>query len=563
MRSMSYAFDELLLDTPPQVPPVILKVVPFPRMKSPPMARSFVGRSIGPYQIERKLGVGGMGAVYLCRRKGEEGEPVALKILSGPHTDDPAFIQRFAQEAAITARLDHPNIVKLLEYGEDAEAGHYLVMRFVDGKTLREVLHENGPMQLSQAIELGCQIASALDYAHRQGVVHRDLKPENLLCPSPELIILTDFGVARATAGPVLTRTGFLPGTPEYMSPEQLANSSVGPQSDIYALGLVLYEMLTGQSPFHSENVAETISRQAYQMPPPPSRLRPEIPRHLDMVVLRCIEKDPRNRFATADEVRLALESDGAPEKSAPAFMTQVVSVSDSTGGRAPRRPPYFLVVLLLLVALGLGIASLVQASEPPTWVQDGVGSEPAPLPLGLITAVTLHGAEVMLFEARRGEDGLLRAQRCGDQLVAMLRGRIPRGARIKTEKKKDSWFILVEDGPELAEITPALAARLGAPADEVASWHLALLRDHVALRRGDRPEATREYEREHPLRPSGPISPLFEKIYERARHRERDGPLSSPAILEAYQSLTEGERDRFREAPREIPRAKPRSPGA
>ncbi len=518
------------------------------------MARSFVGRSIGPYKVERKLGVGGMGAVYLARRGSEE--PVALKILSGPHTDDPAFIQRFAQEAAITARLDHPNIVKLLEYGEDPDAGHYLVMRFVDGKTLREVLHEDGPMSVEEVVDLGGQIASALDYAHRQGVVHRDLKPENLLCPSPELIILTDFGVARATAGPVLTRTGFLPGTPEYMSPEQLANSAVGPQSDIYALGLVLYEMLTGESPFHSENVAETISRQAYQMPPPPSRLRPEIPRQLDLVVLRCIEKDPRQRYATAEEVKRALESEEAP---APAFGTQMVAMSDSTGGRAPRRPPYFVVTLLFLLAVGMGIASLVHTSATPAWLADGVGDEPVPMPLGLMTAVTLHGAEVVLFEGRRGEDARLRAQRSGDRILALLRGRVPRPARLRTEKRKSSWFLVLEDGPDLAEITPTLAARLQAPADEVAAWYLALLRDHFALRRGDRPEATKEYEREHPLRAGGLISPLFEKIYERARHREREGQLSSPAIMEAFESLTDTERERFAQAGREVPRGKPK----
>jgi hypothetical protein len=181
-------------------------------------------------------------------------------------------------------------------------------------------------------------------------------------------------------------------------------------------------------------------------------------------------------------------------------------------------------------------------------------------MPLGLMTAVTIHGAEVVLFESRRGEDGLTRAQRSGDRLVAMLRGgRIPRAARLKTEKRKDTWFLVQEEGADLAEITPTLASRLQAPTDEVAAWYLALLRDHVSLRRGDRPDATKEYERDHPLRPSGLVSPLFEKIYERARHREREGRLSSEAIMEALESLSESERDRFKQAAREVPRSAPR----
>ncbi|GMU51891.1 MAG: hypothetical protein AMXMBFR33_10370 [Candidatus Xenobia bacterium] len=519
------------------------------------MARSFVGKSIGPYQVERKLGVGGMGAVYLASRPGEE--PVALKILTGPHTDDPTFIQRFAQEAAITARLDHPNIVKLLEYGEDHEAGHYLVMRYVAGKTLREVLHEQGPMPVEQAVELAGQVGEALQYAHSQGVVHRDLKPENLLCPSPDQIILTDFGVARVSAGPVLTRTGFLPGTPEYMSPEQLSNASIGPQSDLYSLGLVFYEMLTGQSPFHSENVAETISRQAYQMPPPPSRLRSEVPRNLDMVVLRCLEKDPRHRYATAEEFVKALE--GPAEGATLPHLTQVVAVSGSGGKEAARRPPWWLPVLVLMLAIVLAGVGLVQNLVVPVWMQDGVGNQPVFQAAGLATAVTMHGAEVALFESRRGEDGLLRAQRSGDRLVALLREQVPRPARIRSEKRKELWVLALPDEPPLIEITPAMATRMGVKADELAVWWLALLRDQLALRRGERPEATQEYEREHPLRKGGPVSPLFEKVYDRARHRVREGPLTTGAILEAIESLSEADRDLFRQAAREVPRAAPK----
>lgn len=519
------------------------------------MARSFVGKSIGPYQVERKLGVGGMGAVYLASRPGEE--PVALKILTGPHTDDPTFIQRFAQEAAITARLDHPNIVKLLEYGEDHEAGHYLVMRYVAGKTLREVLHEQGPMPVEQAVELAGQVGEALQYAHSQGVVHRDLKPENLLCPSPDQIILTDFGVARVSAGPVLTRTGFLPGTPEYMSPEQLSNASIGPQSDLYSLGLVFYEMLTGQSPFHSENVAETISRQAYQMPPPPSRLRPEVPRNLDLVVLRCLEKDPRHRYATAEEFVKALEgpAEGAPLP----HLTQVVAVSNSGGKEAGRRPSWWLPVLAVILAIVLTGLGLAQNLTVPVWLQDGVGNVPVFQAAGLATALTMQGAEVALFESRRGEDGLLRAQRSGDRLVALLRAEVPRPARLRSEKRKELWVLALPDELPLVEITPAMATRMGVDADELAAWWLALLRDQLALRRGERPEATQEYEREHPLRKGGPVSPLFEKVYDRARHRVREGPLTTQAILEAIESLSEADRDRFRQAAREVPRAAPK----
>lgn len=163
------------------------------------------------------------------------------------------------------------------------------------------------------------------------------------------------------------------------------------------------------------------------------------------------------------------------------------------------------------------------------------------------------------LFESRRGEDGLLRAQRSGDRLVALLRAQVPRPARIRSEKLKELWVLALPDEPPLIEITPAMATRVGVQADELAAWWLALLRDQLALRRGDRPEATRDYEREHPIRKGGPVSPLFEKVYDRARHRVREGPLTTGAILEAIESLSEADRDRFRQAAREVPRTAPK----
>ncbi|MEW6283937.1 MAG: serine/threonine-protein kinase, partial [Candidatus Eremiobacterota bacterium] len=447
------------------------------------MARTFVGKRIAEYTVEQKLGHGGMGAVYLARRNGEP--PVAIKILSGPHTDDPQFVQRFAQEAAITARLDHPNLVHLLEYGEDPEAGHYLVMQYIPGPNLRELLQQAGPLPVGRAVSLARQVALALEYAHAQGVVHRDLKPDNLICPSPERVVLTDFGVARAPTTQALTRTGFLPGTPEYMSPEQLSNATSGPASDLYSLGLVLYELLTGQSPFRSDNVAEVIQRQVYHRPLPPSRLRPGIPRSLDAAVMRCLEKDPRHRFPSARALADALDDLPEDAPPAPPAPTQLVAVI--TPPRRRRSPWLVPAAFLALAVLLFGI-TLTHLQSPPVWLKDAVGTEPVPLEQGLTTALTVHGIEVALFESRRNRNGRERALSAGDRLAAVLRERTPEPEEVLVEQRSGRWVVHLKNGPELFEITQEIGRRLGGPPEELAAWWQALLRDQLALRRGQKP---------------------------------------------------------------------------
>jgi serine/threonine protein kinase len=259
----------------------------------------FEGRTIGRYQIRERLGQGGMGAVFSAIPEGQDRE-VAIKFLFGPFTADPEFLTRMRHEARIIASLEHPRIVRLLDYWEEPELGPCLVMERAQGEDLRCLLDREAPLAIPLALSLGAQVAEALSHAHQRGVIHRDIKPENLMVDDFGQVVVTDFGIARAAGGSRVTRTGFMPGTPDYMAPEQLGPGQVEPATDLYSLGLVIFEMLTGQTPFRSEYVAEVIHRQVYQAPVPPSMLRPEIPPEIDRVILSCLAKSAEKRPPSA-----------------------------------------------------------------------------------------------------------------------------------------------------------------------------------------------------------------------------------------------------------------------
>src|SRR5579884_723961 len=252
------------------------------------------------YVIRRKLGSGGMADVYLAEDQ-ELGRRVALKLLNERHAADEQFVERFRREAQSAAGLNHPNIVSIFDRGL-AEGTYYIAMEYLDGRTLKELLVRNGPTPIPIAIDYARQVLAAIAFAHRHGVVHRDIKPHNVVVGKDGRLKVTDFGIARSGASQ-MTEAGSIVGTAQYLSPEQARGAPVDQRSDIYSLGIVLYEMLTGKVPFSGETPVEIAMKHLSQVPEPPSTLRSNIPHDLDAVVMRALAKDPEQRYASAEEM--------------------------------------------------------------------------------------------------------------------------------------------------------------------------------------------------------------------------------------------------------------------
>jgi eukaryotic-like serine/threonine-protein kinase len=260
----------------------------------------------GRYRIVRKLGTGGMADVYLAEDQ-ELGRRVAIKILNDRHAADDQFVERFRREAKNAAGLSHPNIVSVYDRGT-AEGTYYIAMEYLDGRSLKELIVSRGPAPVKTAVEYTRQVLAAVGFAHRHGIVHRDIKPHNVLVAGDEgRLKVTDFGIARSGASQ-MTEVGSIIGTAQYLSPEQARGSPVDQTSDLYSVGVVLYELLTGQVPFTGETPLEIAMKHLSEVPKPPSELRPEVPHDLDLVVLRALAKDPADRYETAEEMDADLE---------------------------------------------------------------------------------------------------------------------------------------------------------------------------------------------------------------------------------------------------------------
>jgi beta-lactam-binding protein with PASTA domain/tRNA A-37 threonylcarbamoyl transferase component Bud32 len=254
----------------------------------------------GRYRIVRKLGTGGMANVYLAEDE-VLGRRVAIKILNDRHAGDDQFVERFRREAKNAASLSHPNIVSIYDRGE-AEGTYYIAMEYLDGRSLKELIVARGPAPIHLAVEYARQILAAIRFAHRHGIVHRDFKPHNVLVDAEGRLKVTDFGIARAGASQ-MTEAGSIIGTAQYLSPEQAKGAPVDQTSDLYSVGVVLYELLTGVVPFSGETPVEIAMKHLSTIPPPPSAKRKDVPRDLDLVVMRALAKDPAERYQSAEEM--------------------------------------------------------------------------------------------------------------------------------------------------------------------------------------------------------------------------------------------------------------------
>lgn len=304
------------------------------------------------YRILERLGAGGMANVYLAEDI-ELGRRVAIKILNDRYAHDEAFVERFRREATAAAGLSHPNIVSIYDRGE-AEGTYYIAMELIEGRNLKELIRASGRLRPAQAIAHTRQILAALRFAHRNGIVHRDIKPHNILIGHEERLKVADFGIARAGASQ-MTEAGSIMGTAQYLSPEQARGGHVTATADIYSVGVVLYEMLTGDVPFTGDTPVEIAMKHLNAQPKAPSAVAPGIPADLDRIVLRALAKDPAQRYATAEEMDsdLARVEAGLPvaretaesvtqilARGPAAAPTEQLRPAETTPPQPPRRPP-------------------------------------------------------------------------------------------------------------------------------------------------------------------------------------------------------------------------------
>jgi eukaryotic-like serine/threonine-protein kinase len=259
------------------------------------------------YELGEQIARGGTAQVFVARDL-LLGRPVALKVLFSELSSDSAFVARFRREAQAAANLSHPNIVPIFDWGE-ADSTYFIVMEYVDGEALSSIIRTQAPLAPAQAASVASDIAKALAYAHRHGVVHRDVKPGNVLITADGQVKVTDFGIARATgADEQVTQTGLVMGTATYFSPEQAQGFAVDGRSDVYSLGVVLYEMVTGKPPFSGESPVSIAYQHVRERPQPPSIVNPAVPAPLEAVILQAMAKSPADRYQTADALRADLD---------------------------------------------------------------------------------------------------------------------------------------------------------------------------------------------------------------------------------------------------------------
>ncbi len=388
----------------------------------------------GRYELHRRIGRGGMAEVSLARDQLLD-RPVAIKALFPEFASDPSFVERFRREATAAANLNHPNIVGVYDWGE-AEGTYFIVMEYVDGRSLSQILRADGPLHPDRVADVGADVAAALGFAHRNGVVHRDVKPGNVLVDRSGLVKVADFGIARAitaTSDENLTQVGTVMGTATYFSPEQARGDAVDPRSDTYSLGCVLYELVVGRPPFSGETPVAIAYKQVHEAPVPPRQVTSAVPPALEAIILKCLAKNPANRYPSAEDLRADLRRfrEGsrilagpgmAPPTRDPAATgvlaaTTAVSTSPPTRAGVPRyveedyddeprrSSSAFLTVLVVLLLLLAGMLFLLARTLGLGDDDDGVAQVTVPDVVGETLEDATNTLEALDFEVVSTEE--------------------------------------------------------------------------------------------------------------------------------------------------------------